>query len=147
MAKNHGHGGYPNRGAQHSKGEREKNKHQKILEENKANILNFRLASNLSDLIDALSAYVKAEWRDLSTHQLRNLYDEVRRKKTPNEIQLLRAKFAYAQARQSSKPQAKEAIKFLDLIMSDVKQPEQVDHFKAFFEAVVAYHKFHHPKS
>jgi|JI7StandDraft_1071085.scaffolds.fasta_scaffold08615_6 CRISPR type III-A-associated protein Csm2 len=109
----------------------------------KESILTFSTANNLSDLINAIKGLAEHDCKELKAHQLRRLYDEVRKKSEPNEIQLLRAKFAYAMARQTSN-RSKAVIAFFDTIMEKVSTKEHVSEFKMFFEAVVAYHKFHH---
>ncbi|MEM8896068.1 MAG: type III-A CRISPR-associated protein Csm2 [Bacteroidota bacterium] len=81
----------------------------------------------------------------LTTNQLRNIYDKVKRLSTPTEMQLLRPRLAYAAARQNSK-EAQNIVEFLSEVIAKVSNHQEVENFKVFLEAVVGYHKYHATK-
>ncbi len=122
----------------------EAKKHADALKKLEGDILRFNDAAQPGVLIDAIKEFVQAYYKGISSHQLRKLFDLVRRAESWKDVQLARPKFAYAQARLSG-PKGKEFISTLDYFMSQIKGDEggQVKHFKSFFEALVAYHKFY----
>ena len=123
--------------------QREGNDTLAFLRNNRSEILRISQSLKLKELIEHIKTFAEQDCKELKSHQLRRLYDEVRKKEAPNEIQLLRSKFAYAMARQTSK-KSKDVIEFFDFVMEAVDTPEQVENFQVFFESVVAYHKFYH---
>jgi CRISPR-associated protein Csm2 len=91
--------------------------------------------------IDKVKDIVKAYKNDISTSQLRNIFFDVRQKKTPSELYVLRPKLAYAGAR-AEKKGAKVIMLLFDDLISQTKTEEEVVEFQNFFEAVIAYHKY-----
>jgi CRISPR-associated protein Csm2 len=132
--------------SQHSKQQNKtNNKNQEYLEERIPDILNFKHAGNINELLDHLQKYVEECGKHVTTHQLRNIFSKIKtgKTKTAQELQLIRPQLAYVAARQASGG-AKSFIEFLEKIIRKVENDEQVKHFIAFFEAIVAYHKFYH---
>ena len=113
------------------------------LRRNMDDVLNFSESPNLAGVISDLKVYIKGAGRDIKTHQLRNIYSKVREADTVLKLQLLRPKLAYVAARQG-KPGARFMVEYFDTIIEKVESDKQVQSFHAFFEAVVAYHKFYH---
>lgn len=113
---------------------------------NVSEILQFNNSSIISNLITNTQNYIRDLGGDITTSQLRNLYAEVKKNvKTSTQLQLMRPKLAYVAARQN-KPGAKRMVEFISTIIEKVETDEQVPHFTAFFEAIVAYHKFYYGK-
>lgn len=106
-------------------------------------LLNLSKSPQAAQIITCISAYVKEKCGDLSTHQLRLLYMEVKKVQDPIGLQLIRPNFAYMSARQN-RPGAKKAVDFFDEIIQKVDNPAKLEEFKNFMEAIVAYHKLHH---
>ena len=113
---------------------------------NKGQLLNFKNANDLPSIIDHLKNYVQYGAKDLTTSQLRNIYGEIKKAKTVLEMQLLRPKMAYVVARQHEKSDARKVITLIDDVIKELKEEPQVSNVQAFVEAIVAYHKFYHPK-
>lgn len=117
-------------------------------------LLHFYRKGQQNNNLAEVQAYIKhlkgyiygPEGQAITTTQLRNIYDKVRRAKDPIALQLVRPLLAYAAARQGKKA-ATDFVKWLDSIMALVNEDEDVKSFKLFMEAVIAYHKFCHPKS
>ncbi|MCP4687912.1 MAG: type III-A CRISPR-associated protein Csm2 [Desulfobacterales bacterium] len=79
----------------------------------------------------------------LSSSQIRSVLDQLQRmpgweRKT---LQLLRPKLAYAAGRHRGK--VMDLQKVTDRAICLVESEEQFENFKNFFEAIVAYHRYH----
>jgi CRISPR-associated protein Csm2 len=79
----------------------------------------------------------------LSSSQIRNVLDRLQRMKTfdPRELQLLRPLLAYAAGRHRGKVMDLQQIS--DKAICMVKDNPQFVNFRNFFEAIVAYHRYH----
>jgi CRISPR-associated protein Csm2 len=79
----------------------------------------------------------------LSSSQIRNILDKLQRMKSydPNGLQLLRPLLAYAAGRHKGK--VLELQRVVDRAIQMVKDESQFTNFKNFFEARVAYHRYH----
>lgn len=121
------------------------NEHQKYLDGHLSDILNFEETDKISELLDHLQKYVDECGKDITTHQIRNIFSKIKRDKmkTAQQLQLIRPQLAYAAARQATSG-AKDFVNFLEKIIREVRKDEQVKHIIAFFEAIVAYHKLYH---
>lgn len=135
------------KGGPHQKGghydSRQQDELEKYLLENMEAILHFKTTGKVEELLDKLSQYVKSQCGDITTSQLRNIFSKIKPIKKWNELQHVRPKLVYIAARQN-KLSAKQVVQFLESVISKVNADEYVDDFIAFFEAIVAYHKFHH---
>lgn len=134
---------------QHQKqGQQQKsiNEHEEYLKDHLSDILSFKNTENINELLDKLQNYVEKCGKDVTTHQLRNIFSKIKTstKKTARELQLIRPHLAYIAARQGDKNDAKRFVQFLEDIIRKVSDDNQVEHFVAFLEAIVAYHKFYH---
>lgn len=79
----------------------------------------------------------------LSSSQIRGILDHLQRLSGYEEksVQLLRPKLAYAAGRHGGK--VKELQGVTDRAITMIDSPETFDNFKNFFEAIVAYHRYH----
>jgi CRISPR-associated protein Csm2 len=79
----------------------------------------------------------------LSTSQIRGILDYLQRLKGFEEksVQLLRPKLAYAAGRHGGK--VKELQQVTDRAITMIDSSEMFENFKNFFEAIVAYHRYH----
>lgn len=118
---------------------------EEYLKNNVEAILDFKTTDKLEELLNNLESYVRCKGEGISTHQLRNIFSIVKRAKTRQELQLIRPKLAYVGARQNNK-NAKEFVGLIEKIVKKVTDDNHVKNFIAFFEAIVAYHKFHQDK-
>jgi CRISPR-associated protein Csm2 len=105
-------------------------------------LLNMSKTTDLDTILSAIERFVAEEGKNLSPSQLRNIYDKAIKAKTMNELKLIRPNLAYIAGR-SLNDKEKSLLAFIDLLIKEVKSNEQVEEFKTFFEAVVAYHKFY----
>ena len=81
----------------------------------------------------------------VTTSQLRNVYDKVKKIKGDNAVnalKLIRPNLAYIAGREKGE-EAQKFLAFLDLLIKSVTTNKQVEEFQTFFEAVVAYHRFY----
>lgn len=114
----------------------------KFFKENFAELLNMSKATELDKILNKIEDFVKLEGKNLSTSQLRNIYDKAVKTETLNDLKLIRPNLAYIAGR-STNDNEKSLVAFIDLLIKEIKSDEQVNEFKIFFEAVVAYHKFY----
>jgi CRISPR type III-A-associated protein Csm2 len=117
------------------------------LSERKADVLNYSECVDLQSLIDLIDNYIKERKSAITTSQLRNIFQKVKEAKNRLQLQMIRPLLAYVAARQKSE-EAKELVKFLSDLINEVKDDDkQLQNFQYFMEAIVAYHKFHNPKT
>ncbi len=93
--------------------------------------------------VDFLKKFVIKFAVDISTSQIRNLYDKVRLASNETELQLLRPQITYLLARQQNPNKVKGFFITLDYLIS--KNILLTD-FQKVFEAIVAYHKYYGKK-
>lgn len=131
----------------HRGGAQQENAAQQWLVQHIADILQFRETEHLKELIDHLQRYVQEKCGSITSSQLRNIFSKIKsgNQPTKQKLQLVRPQLAYVAARQAT-PEAKDVVDFLERIISKVETDEQAAHFVSFVEAIVAYHKFYHPK-
>jgi len=110
---------------------------QKIVVEGNAQSLN-KEANDLGQYFAAGS-----ERDRLSSSQIRNVLDKLQRMKSfdQNKLQLLRPLLAYAAGRHGGK--VKDLQKISDQAIQMVENNQHFANFKNFFEAIVAYHRYH----
>jgi CRISPR type III-A-associated protein Csm2 len=80
----------------------------------------------------------------LSTTQLRNLYDKIKQCKNEKEAQMLYPKVVYMAARQNNN-QGRNIIMEIAGFIKEIKTDEQIQSFKKFMEAIVAFQKYYYP--
>jgi len=78
------------------------------------------------------------EWSVIKTSQLREIFKLVKK-----EIKIVRPLLIYTAARQNSK-QAMGLVLFLKEIIEQIQTDEQLANFQAYFESIVAFHKYYH---
>ncbi|MCX7994982.1 MAG: type III-A CRISPR-associated protein Csm2 [candidate division WOR-3 bacterium] len=80
----------------------------------------------------------------LSSAQIRNILDRIQRMKKfdRDEIQLLRPALAYAAGRDKT-GKLKHLQQILDKAIMQVKDENTFKNLRNFFEAIVAYHRYH----
>jgi CRISPR-associated protein Csm2 len=59
------------------------------------------------------------------------------------KLKMLRPNLAYVAARQDKNVDGKKVIALIENLVRDVQTPEQLENFKTFMEALVAYHKYY----
>jgi CRISPR type III-A-associated protein Csm2 len=102
----------------------------------------------IKNIINNIKTYVKGAGGALSTHQLRNVFGEVKKAKDVIAFQLIRPNLAYIAARQDKNADgAREMVEFLDEMIQGINAPEDIEGGHHFFEAIVAYHKLYHSKN
>lgn len=101
--------------------------------------------SRLDNVLETIERFVSEEGKNLSTSQLRNIYDKAKKAKTTPELKLIRPNLAYIAGRNNN-DRAQRFLAFIDLLIKSVDSEEKVKEFHTFFEAVVAYHKFYGSK-
>ena len=102
-------------------------------------------AQRLNEEANGLGEYfaLGGERERLSSSQIRNVLDRLQRMKSFDlaKLQLLRPLLAYAAGRHGGK--VKELQKISDRAIQMVQNDTHFINFKNFFEAIVAYHRYH----
>ncbi len=93
--------------------------------------------------IDNIKSYVEKNKDKISTSQLRNIFSKVKEVKEPRNLTMLRPKLAYVVGRQTG---MKELVYLLDELIKKVNK-DNLNQFKDFFEAIIAYHRYFNPTS
>jgi CRISPR-associated protein Csm2 len=144
--RNQGGGGnFSNRPAPTPKktfGELGEDVREKFFKQNFAELLNMSKTAQLDKILESIEKFVSEEGKNLSTSQLRNIYDKATKATTVNELKLIRPNLAYIAGR-SANDREKSLLAFIDLLIKSVNSDEKVKEFHTFFESVVAYHKFY----
>lgn len=96
--------------------------------------------------VSNLKRFVEQRLRAITTHQLRNIFSQVKRASSPTDLQLLRPKLAYVAGREDKDPMSLLVV-LLDDLIQQVRTTEDVRAFVRLFEAVIAYHKYFNPKA
>jgi|SRR5690606_2728699 len=115
-----------------------------IFATNYADLLRMNEAQNLDVVLKSIEDLVKTYGVKVSTSQLRNIFDKVKREKEVAGLKLIRPQLAYAAGRATTgKEDVKKFLAFIDSLIREVDTKDKLAEFKVFFEAVVAYHKFY----
>ncbi len=107
-------------------------------------LLNMESADELDNLYDNIRKFLEEKGKDVTSSQLRNIYAKAKPIREKKKLKMLRPNLAYVIARQKNE-NAKYIMHWLDKLIQEVeheKDPNEVEGFKKFFEAVVAYHKY-----
>jgi len=99
--------------------------------------------------LDNIKSYVSKIKDIITTSQLRNIFSEVKKinaKKIP-ELKMLRVRLAYVAGRSETTNKDKNKLiqdfyYNLDLLIKKVNK-DNLENFKDFFEAIIAYHKYY----
>jgi CRISPR type III-A-associated protein Csm2 len=113
-------------------------------------LLQMEKSEDIDGLLECIKRLVETEGggkeKKVTTHQLRNVYEIIRKAESPQTLKLARPKFAYIAARQKDGIRVLMAL-FDDLVRQiDTKTPKKAEaqkkSFTKFVEAIVAYQKY-----
>lgn len=112
-------------------------------------LLQMEKSEDIDGLLECVQTLVEKAGdgeKKVTTHQLRNVYEIVRKADSPQTLKLSRPKFAYIAARQKDGVRVLMAL-FDDLVRQiDAKDPKKAESqkksFTKFVEAIVAYQKY-----
>ena len=94
-------------------------------------------------MMDDLKAYTATLVKSrVTTHQIRNIFSGIIKAQKPLDLWKLQVNLAYIAGRNERNFELKDFTEHLSMIIRAVKTPEQLDLFKEFFKALVAYHKY-----
>ncbi len=116
----------------------------KYFGELKRELLKFKQSTKIDEIFATTESFVRKYGKDITTHQLRNIFQEIKKAKDLASLKLIRPNLAYIAGRLEGKAEnAKSFVAFIDSLIKEVKDESQLENFKDFMEAVVAYHKFY----
>lgn len=102
-------------------------------------------AKKLNEVADRLGNFYASgsDKQKLSSSQIRSVLDRLQRLGAydSNQLQLLRPLLAYAAGRHGGKVKHLQGV--VDQAIQKVNDEDKFKHFKNFFEAIVAYHRYH----
>jgi CRISPR-associated protein Csm2 len=117
-----------------------------VSDEDLKEIVNGGDAIKLNEVSNGLGRYYAQglEKERLSTSQIRSILDHLQRMHqfNFNDLQLLRPKLAYAAGRHGGKLRHLQEITDKAILLVG-KDSEHFQNFRNFFEAIVAYHRYH----
>ncbi|WP_051296317.1 type III-A CRISPR-associated protein Csm2 [Eisenibacter elegans] len=111
----------------------------------KSELLKFKQSDKIDAIFEKTEDFVEEYGKDVSTHQLRNIFQEIKKAKDVASLKLIRPNLAYIAGRLDN-IKAKTFVAFLDSLIKEVKDETTLENFKDFMEAIVAYHKFYGSK-
>ena len=102
-------------------------------------------ANKYNDYIDRVKKFIyeKKNYDNMTASQLRNIFARVQKINSHQKLCLLRPKLAFIAGRSDTTRVMKTMIFLLDQLISNVDDVEKLKQFKAFYEAVIAYHKYY----
>lgn len=99
--------------------------------------------SHYDDFCDFAEKYAyRLKKEKITTSMIRKVYSRVMNASEPMEIKLLRPQFAYLAGRNEGNSVLKEFMDTLDILAKKIKTKEEVNNFRKFMEAIVAYRKY-----
>lgn len=117
-------------------------------------ILRLEQSQHSGKVITEIGRFVQSHCGELKTHQIRNIFGRIRLADRPGKLQVARSYLTYIAGRQDGK--GKEAIQLFNEILEKVSTPGEgatpealkaaqmeTRNVQHFFEAIVAFHKFH----
>ena len=114
---------------------------------NYSELLNMHTRTNdLDAILKSIEDFVKGLGVKVSTSQLRNIFDKVKKETEVSGLKLIRPHLAYIAGRATNdkdKDNVKKFLAFIDSLIKSVDTEDKLEGFKQFFESVVAYHKFY----
>lgn len=106
-------------------------------------ILNLQKSQQIDKVFTHIEKFVKHYADSVTTTQLRNIYNEIVKIESIENLKLIQPHLAYVAARQE-KDNAKEFIAFIIIyLIQKVNTDDKLHSFKKTMEAIVAYHKFY----
>ncbi len=106
-------------------------------------LLNLRKSQQIDKVFTHIEKFVKYYSDSVTTTQLRNIYNEIVKIESIEDLKLIQPHLAYVAARQD-KDNAKEFIAFIIIhLIQKVNTDDELHSFKKTMEAIVAYHKFY----
>lgn len=111
----------------------------------KNEILQFKQSKRIDDLFSKTEEFVQKYGKDVTTHQLRNIFHDVKKAKDIMELKLLRPNLAYIAGRLENE-NGKTFVALIDALIKEANE-KNIDSFKEFMEAIIAYHKFYGRKN
>lgn len=114
-----------------------------FLENNIGEILRMSKSDQAGKIISELSEFVRHGCEQLKSHQIRNIYEVVKRNREVAAIQAVARPRMVNIAGKQTDPMARQAVELFEKILEAVKEPDEVKECHLFFESIVCYHKYH----
>lgn len=96
---------------------------------------------NMDVFIQQVEKFVKEKGKQLSSTQLRNIYDKILNAENLISLKMIRPQLAYLAGREKNLG-SKELLSFINILIKETSE-ESIEDFKQFMQMVVAYHKYY----
>lgn len=120
----------------------------KFFTEDPVNFILMKREQDEDDYLNRIDKYVAENKKSITSSQLRNIFSKIKRLGESDEdvkkLKRLRVNLAYIAGRSEKKGMQNLCALLDELIQQTNKNNIQI--FKDFFEAIIAYHKYHNPK-
>lgn len=105
-------------------------------------------AGEIDEYLNKIDSFIFNVRNEISTAQLKKVYSEVRRltHNDINKIKAVRIHLAYIAGRNDKSAATQKICMLLDSLIQNLTS-SNLEEFKMFLEAIIAYHKYHNPKA
>ena len=112
-----------------------------IRDSSNISILEYQEGKNADVFIQQVEKFVEEKGKQLSSTQLRNIYDKILNADDLISLKMIRPQLAYLAGREKNHG-SKELLSFIDILIKETTT-ESMENFKQFMQMVVAYHKYY----
>ncbi|MDW8019136.1 MAG: type III-A CRISPR-associated protein Csm2 [Chloroherpetonaceae bacterium] len=98
--------------------------------------------SNYHELIDRIKRYTGYIAKRITSHQLRNIFNKVKKVKQPEELWKMEVQLAYLAGRNEANKDFRIFVDVLTNLIRNANSLERLSKFQEFLTAIVAYHKY-----
>lgn len=98
--------------------------------------------------INKIESFIFNVRNEISTSQFKRIYSEVRRLSAADiaKIKLIRIQLAYIAGRNEKSPATQKLCSLIDSLIQNLNT-DNLNEFRIFLEAIIAYHKYYNPKA
>ena len=98
--------------------------------------------------INKIDSFIFNVRNEISTSQFKKIYSEVRRLSPADiaKIKLIRIQLAYIAGRNEKSNATQKLCSLIDSLIQNLNA-DNLNEFRIFLEAIIAYHKYHNPKA
>jgi|LSQX01.1.fsa_nt_gb CRISPR-associated protein Csm2 len=117
------------------------NVYKSYFKDSNISILEYQEGKNADVFIQQVEKFVEEKGKQLSSTQLRNIYDKILNADDLISLKMIRPQLAYLAGREKNHG-SKELLSFIDILIKETTT-ESMENFKQFMQMVVAYHKYY----
>jgi|SRR5690625_691342 len=115
--------------------------YKKYFKDRNISILEYQEDDNMDVFIQQVEKFVEEKGKQLSSTQLRNIYDKILNTDDLISLKMIRPQLAYLAGRESNYG-SKELLSFINILIIETTE-ESIENFKQFMQMIIAYHKYY----